>query len=152
MCFAQPADIDQKLLEEIKAVRASLDRLVQLTEETQKTQQAALAFQQVQIYDSQLGALEAQRDALSERETDLSGKAGALGASARAAQSGAGPNGAPAGEMDPRYRKVVEDELSATTRLLYATREKQQAMERQISALRSRITQLLKSADQVMAK
>ncbi|HTP32517.1 MAG TPA: hypothetical protein VMJ75_10115 [Candidatus Acidoferrales bacterium] len=152
VCLAQTPDNDQKLLEELKAVRANLDRLVQLTEEVQKTQQALLAFQQVQAYDSQLRGLEAQRDALAEREADLSGKAAALGASARDALAGIGPNGAPVGEMGSGHRKAVEDRLSETTRLLYATREKQQATERQISALRSRMTQLLKSADQVMAK
>ena len=152
VCLAQTPDTNQKLLDELKAVRASLDRLVQLTEAVQKTEQAVLAFQQVQVYDSQLRALESQRDALSERETDLGGKTAALGASARAAQSGVGPNGAPVGDADTGYRKVLDDRLSETTRLLYATREKQKVIEQQISALRSRIAQLLKSADQVMAK
>ncbi len=152
VCHGQTPDTNAKLLEEVRGVRATLNRLVQLMEAMEKSQRAVLALQQLQLYDAQLRALQSQKDQLGIQERELSGKASAIGDAARAAESGVGPTGAPVPEGAPSsaYREAVSQRLAATTRLLNETRARQQSVEREITTLRERMSHLEKAAGGVL--
>ncbi len=81
-CLAQTGETRVNS-DDLKAIRASLDRLVQLTQDVDKNQKAILAVQQMQLYESRLLALETRDDALGERETELSAQNSNLERAAR---------------------------------------------------------------------
>lgn len=66
LCLAQTQDVatNQKILDELRSIRASLERL-------EKGQRALLALARIQADGSQLTALEAQRQRLAAEERDL---------------------------------------------------------------------------------
>lgn len=150
--FGQSSDTQLKLLEEMRGVRATLDRLVQLVEGMEKSQRATLALTQLQLYESQLRALQGQQERLTGQERDQSRQASSLSESARALESGVSATGlqVPGAGAEPAVRAEMSERVSTANRLLDETRSRKQAIDREISNLRARIGQLEKAVQDAL--
>jgi hypothetical protein len=146
VCFGQTAENNARTNgDDLKAIRASLERLVQLTQEIDKSQKAILALQQIQLYEFRLQALESRDDALAERESQLSARNVTLERAARDTASGIGPTGLPGTSADSGLRKETADQLDANQRSLDTARAKKEQIEGEIASLRARIESLQKT-------
>jgi hypothetical protein len=137
--LAQTADTNPRSnTDDLKAIRASLERLVQLT-------QANLAVQQMQLYESRLQALETRDDVLNQRESDLSARSAELQRAVRDTESGASAaTGVPGASSSPAVRTEIAAQLEANLRQLDSTRSRKKQIEREMASLRSRIESLQK--------
>jgi len=132
-CFAQIGETRTNS-DDLKAIRASLDRLVQLTQDLDKSQKAILAIQQMQLYELKLQSLETRDNALGEREAELSAQNANLEKAARGIESGGiSPTGVPGTSTDSGLRKEATEQLDANRRLLASTRSKKQQGTRDIA-------------------
>ena len=148
VALAQTPDVNQSVLAELKGIHATLGRLVEMTEALEKDQRAALAVQQVQVYDNRMKTLQAQRSQLAAREADLNRTVTALAASLGASDTVMGPNGLPVPETsDTSHRAAMSEQLATATGTLQAVREKQQSLEQEIAAVQDRISRLDKLVD-----
>jgi len=138
-CFAQTAEVKT---DDLKAIRGSLERLVQLTQEIDKNERALLAVQQMQLYESRLQVLESRDDVLTEREAKLSASAGSLERRYKDADPSIGPTGVPGRTSDASIRSPMGEELQAALRILGSVREKKQQVEHEIADLRARMEAL----------
>lgn len=139
---AQTADVSQKLLEEMKGVRARLDRLVELLEALERSQRAMVVLQQAQRYDALLRSLEAQRETLINQERDLVAQATNFQQAVRSMEA-ADANSAPAPGInpDPNYRNELTERLATVNRMLESTRSRLAGIEGEINAARARVAQ-----------
>jgi chromosome segregation ATPase len=139
---AQTTDTSQKLLEEMKGVRARLDRLVELLEALERSQRAMVVLQQAQRYDALLRTLEAQRETLTNQERDLAAQAANFQQAVRSIEA-ADANSAPAPGIntDPNYRNELTERLATVNRMLESTRSRLAGIEGEINAARARVAQ-----------
>jgi hypothetical protein len=94
VCFAQTAEPGARTNgDDLKMIRASLEKLVKLTEELNNTQRAILAMQEMQLYEFRMQALETRHDALMDQESKLSALTPSLERAAKDTESGIGPTG-----------------------------------------------------------
>jgi hypothetical protein len=149
--LAQASDSDQKVLVELKGIRATLSRLVELGEAADKNQRAAVALQQVQVYDNRLMTLRTEQNQLASREWDLNRSAAALSASLFTVNAGIGANGLPLPEgSNAPGGAALQEQSAAATRALQEVHERQRALEQEIAVLRSRIAELEKLVGDVV--
>ena len=141
-CLAQTADLKN---DDLKAIRASLERLVQLTQDLDKNQTALLAVQQMELYELRLQVLENREDLLTDRERELSARTADLQRSFRDTDPSIGPTGVPGKAPDPGVQKAMGEQLETAARLLESTRVKKQQVEREIADLSARLETLQKS-------
>jgi predicted nucleic acid-binding Zn-ribbon protein len=150
--LAQAPDSEQKVLAELKGIRATLSRLVELGEAADKSQRAAVALQQVQVYDNRLKTLRTEQSQLASQEWDLNKSAAALSASLHAVNAGIGANGLPLpeGVSNGSAGASIQEQSAAATRALQEVHERQRAVEQEIAALRSRIAEVEKFVGDVV--
>ncbi len=149
VCLAQSPDVNQRLLEEMKGVRAALNRMVQLLETMEKTQVALLALQQVLGYESQLRTLQSQQSQFATQERDLSTRVAALEEAARTQEGGVDPGGlkVPGGVQDARSLAETQERLASAKRSLDEIRGRLKSVDQESAALRSRIEQQQKALE-----
>lgn len=131
--------------DDLKAIRESLERIVQLTQELDKNQKAILTLQQMQLYEIRLQSLETRDDALADRETELSTRSADLERAATDTESGVGPTGLPAASPSPALHREAAERLESHLRLLSGIRAKRQQIQHEIASLRSRMESLQKT-------
>jgi hypothetical protein len=147
-CLAQTAEPASQInADDLKAIRADLDRLIQLTQELDKSQKAILAVQQIQMYQFRMQSLETRDDALAQRESQLSAHSATLERAAKDTQSGIGPTGVPgiSAAPDSSLRREAAEQLDTNLRLLNGVRAKRQEIAHDLAALRTRIETLQKT-------
>jgi hypothetical protein len=148
VCFAQTAEPGARTNgDDLKMIRASLEKLVKLTEELNNTQRAILAMQEMQLYEFRMQALETRHDALMDQESKLSALTPSLERAAKDTESGIGPTGL-AGTSSPPdsgIRRETAEQLDANLRALDSVRAKTQQIENEIAGLRARMENLHKA-------
>lgn len=144
VCLAQTAEPSSKpASDDLKVIRASLDRLTLLTQELDKNQKIMVSLEQMQIYESRLGVLETRDDALTQQETELNSQVSTL---QHAAESGVGPTGVATGPAPDTAGRTATSQLYDTAaRKLEVVRSKKQQVEGEMTTLRARLSVLEKS-------
>jgi chromosome segregation ATPase len=151
LCLAQSTDTvtNQKLLEELKSLRTSIDRLAQLMEANEAAQKADLALRRMQVFESRLATLEGQRARLATQEQQLTKDVSTATGTIRAqdavvAQGVLKVDGSM--DADPQ-RAALRNRITEGSRSLDETRRKREAADQEIAALRTRIAALEKTLD-----
>lgn len=150
-CLARGEDNSQKVVEELRAIHAALDRLVQQVDGLGKTQQAILLLYQIQLDESRLAVLQTRDETMALQERDQGKAAGAL-AAAQSANSAVTPAGLPITDPDAQAaaREEVSNRIASTNRLLDQTRAQRAAIQKQMDALRTRIAALEKTVSETL--
>lgn len=150
-------DVNASVLGELKAIRATLDRLLSSSEKVEQIQRAALALQQVQVYDTRLRALRSEEAQLAGRESSARQQAAAYDGSARVLNAGVGPNGLPlqapegGGETAAISSAAAQEGLSVAARTVDQISERRQVLQREIASLQASIARLEKLVDSAVS-
>jgi hypothetical protein len=143
LCLAQtPEATNQKILEELRSIRTSIERL-------ENSQRAMLALARLQNDQNQVALVESRRQKLAAQEQDLSKE---IAAASRAIETpvmvvpppdGSAPSSPP--DLGPLRARVAQ--ASATLREVAGSR---QALDLEIARLRERIAAMQKLIDDAL--
>lgn len=157
LSLAQPAETisNQKLIGEMKEMRALLERLGQTVSTLERGQKGQLALSRIQIDEYRVATLEAQRLQLVTREQELSKEAAEAGAFSRTEESGGGQMlvAAPDGTTQIVSRQAAGTataRLTQANRSLERVRKSRVEIEQQIAVYRARIEKMEQYLEEAM--
>jgi len=142
MGVAQAPDslTNQKILEELQGVQATLARVIEVLE---KGQRAQLILVRIQIDQGRAAALESQRIQLLEQERDLEKESTEAAALARAQDSGLL-------RTAPGAPNTINARKDQASRKLEEVRRMRTSVEQELTALRNRIATMEKSLEEAL--